>query len=562
MRMPCTITILLALAGLTLAATVEVYWDITWVDASPDGYSRPVIGINGVWPCPKLEATVGDTIIAHVNNKLGNETTGVHWHGISQKGTPEMDGPDATTQCGIPPGSSATYKFLADKPGTYWYHSHEMGQYPDGLRGPLIIHDPEDPYKGQVDEEVVLTCTDWYHSQSIPLVQAMLQPSNTQFLPPIPDSILLNEGGSNKIFIQKGKTYRLRIINFSAFASCMVHFNSHPMKVIMQDGSYITETVANQLRLVAAQRYDVLISASNSSSNYPFLFSLDINPDYHNPFLGWNYNKTGYLIGDASETPTSLDVVDVWNPADDSLFTNPTGTGPYGPLAQTITLDFTFCFDNYSIPRACFNGQPYVPQLVPSLYTAATTGDDNDNPIVYGGVNPYIAPSGQVIDIVINNLDTAIHPFHLHGHHFQVLDRPAAGAGKYSGSTANFPAHPGSKDTISVNGNSYAVLRFVADNPGVWLFHCHIEWHVEMGLTATIVEAPEQLRGRKFPEDHIELCKVQGLPYEGNAAGNTENYTDTAGMLFVNSPTYTGALYEPKATEPPAARSRIIRRRV
>lgn len=49
----------------------------------------------------------------------------------------------------------------ADAPGTYWYHSHQMGQYPDGLRGPLVVHDPEDPYKNQVDEEVILTCTDW-----------------------------------------------------------------------------------------------------------------------------------------------------------------------------------------------------------------------------------------------------------------------------------------------------------------------------------------------------------------------------------------------------------------
>lgn len=380
-----------------------------------------------------------------------------------------------------------------------------------------------------------------YHSQSIPLVQAMLQPSNTAFLPPVPDSILLNEGGSNKVTFKKGKTYRLRIINFSAFASCMVHFNSHPMKVIMQDGSYITEVTAYQLRLSAAQRYDVLITASNTDSgNYPFLFSLDINPDYHNPFLGWRYNKTGYLVTNYSKPTTSVDVVNVWNPADDSLFTNPTGASALGPLSTTITLDFAFCIDKNSIPRACFNGQAYVPQLVPSLYTAATTGQDNSDPVVYGGANAYIAPSGHVIDIVINNLDTAIHPFHLHGHQFQVLERPAAGAGTFSGSTGKFAAHPATKDTVSVNGNSYAVLRFRADNPGVWLFHCHIEWHVEMGLTATIVEAPEKLRGRKFPGDHIEICKIQGLPVEGNAAGNTVNYTDTEGMLFVNPPTYTG----------------------
>ncbi|KAK7739172.1 hypothetical protein SLS53_005808 [Cytospora paraplurivora] len=457
-----------------------------------------------------LEATVGDTIIAHVHNKLGNETTGLHWHGISQKGSQEMDGPIAGTQCPIPPGSSVTYKFL--------------GQYPDGLRGPFIIHDPDDPYKDQVDDEI-----------------EMLSPSNTDFRPPIPDSIILNEGGRNKLYFEQGKTYRLRIISFAAFGSCMIDFDSHPLEIIMQDASYITKTEATQIRLAAGQRYDVLISApSNSSANYPFLFSLDFNPDYHNPVAGWKFNATGYIVLDESEPTTSVDVVHTWDPVDDFLFTNPNDDGPLGPLATTITLDFTFCFDNYSIPRACFNGHPYVPQLVPSLYTAATTGDDNDNPVVYGGANAYVAPSGHVVDIVINNLDSAIHPFHLHGHQFQVLDRPAAGAGSFSGSTGGFPARPASRDTVSVNGNSYAVLRFRADNPGVWLFHCHIEWHVEMGLTATVVEAPDRLRGKAFPGDHIDLCKAQGLPYRGNAAGNTENYTDTDGMLFVNPPVYTG----------------------
>lgn len=69
-------TTLLALASLARAATVTYNWDITWVNAAPDGVSRPVVGINGQWPCPTIEATVGDTIVVNMNNKLGNETTG------------------------------------------------------------------------------------------------------------------------------------------------------------------------------------------------------------------------------------------------------------------------------------------------------------------------------------------------------------------------------------------------------------------------------------------------------------------------------------------------------
>ncbi|KJR81854.1 uncharacterized protein SPSK_00932 [Sporothrix schenckii 1099-18] len=100
------------LASRTLAATVTVNWDITWVNAAPDGFSRPVIGINGAWPCPTLEATAGDIIQLTINNQLGNETTGLHFHGIDQVQTPWMDGPSGVTQCPVPPGSSITYTFV------------------------------------------------------------------------------------------------------------------------------------------------------------------------------------------------------------------------------------------------------------------------------------------------------------------------------------------------------------------------------------------------------------------------------------------------------------------
>jgi iron transport multicopper oxidase len=65
-----------------------------------------------------------------------------------------------------------------NQPGTYWYHSHVGGQYPDGLRGPLIVHDPENPYADLIDEELVLTLSDWYHEQMPPLIAKFLSVTN------------------------------------------------------------------------------------------------------------------------------------------------------------------------------------------------------------------------------------------------------------------------------------------------------------------------------------------------------------------------------------------------
>ncbi|PSR91997.1 Cupredoxin [Coniella lustricola] len=560
---------LLALAGSALADTVTYDWTIDWVTASPDGFARPVIGINGQWPCPLVQVNQGDTLIVNVQNNLGNETTGIHWHGFTQKGTPEMDGAVSASQCAIAPGSSFTYQFTADYSGTYWYHSHVMGQYPDGLRGPLIVNDPADPYADLIEEDVILTISDWYHSQTIPLVQAMLSPNNTAFfIPPVPDSMILNEGGSNLIPFAKGKTYRIRLINFSALSAAFVTFGSQVMQIVAQDGRYITPADAYTIRIDAAQRYDVILTCSESDVNEPYLVALDANPDYTNPNatprpITFPYNSTGYLVVDPDGAFTeTLEVEGSFTPIDDSLFSSATETSAsLGEADQTIQIDFNFCVDANGTPQACFNGRPYVDQQVPALYTAATVGDDNTNPIVYGNVNPYILESGQTIDIIVNNYNFALHPFHLHGHHFQVLERPGTGAGPYPGFTTQSSECPAFRDTVTVYANSYAVLRFQADNPGVWLFHCHIEWHVDMGMSASMIEAPEQLRGKQFPQDHIDACKAVGQPYQGNAAGNTEDPLNTTGFVYLNPQPYLGALFDPNSvTTPQAKRARDERK--
>jgi iron transport multicopper oxidase len=81
-------------------------WNISWVSASPDGFTRPFIGINGQWPAPELLANVGDILKINAYNGLVNETTSIHFHGIFNNGTNMMDGPAMVTQCPIAPGES------------------------------------------------------------------------------------------------------------------------------------------------------------------------------------------------------------------------------------------------------------------------------------------------------------------------------------------------------------------------------------------------------------------------------------------------------------------------
>ena len=103
----------------TVAKTVTYDFKINWVTTNPDGaYDRPTIGINGQWPLPRIEATVGDRVVVNAHNDLGNRTTSLHFHGLYMNGSTQMDGPVGTSQCAIPAGSSLTYDFNVSNKNT------------------------------------------------------------------------------------------------------------------------------------------------------------------------------------------------------------------------------------------------------------------------------------------------------------------------------------------------------------------------------------------------------------------------------------------------------------
>ena len=160
--------------------------------------------------------------------------------------------------------------------GTYWYHSHLKGQYPDGLRGPLIIHDPDGPFKDQYDEEVVLTISDWYHDQMATLLPQFVSRFNPTGAEPIPGSGIWNDTTNVQVAMVPGKTYLFRLINVGAFVGHYVWFDQHTMQIIEVDGVYHEAAEADMIYIAAAQRYSVLITAKNQTdSNYAFIASMD-----------------------------------------------------------------------------------------------------------------------------------------------------------------------------------------------------------------------------------------------------------------------------------------------
>lgn len=132
----------------------------------------------------------------------------------------------------------------------------------------------------------------------------------------------------------------------------------------------------------------------------------------------------------------------------------------------------------------------------------------------------------RTVDIAINNFDDGAHPFHLHGHKFFVLTPSLKGAppatradldallrGEYSDMLAN----PVRRDTVTVAGYEWVVIRVVLDNPGIWALHCHNAWHAESGMAMQILVRGEEILKRQREGGGLlgglerEMCKREGV---------------------------------------------------
>ena len=160
--------------------------------------------------------------------------------------------------------------------GTYWYHSHSRGQYPDGMRQILTINDPENPYAGQYDEELAFTLSDWYHDQMPGLIDSFISVGNPTGAEPVPNSALMNDTQNFTLPVEPGKTYLFRLANVGAFAGQYFWIEGHSMRVVEVDGVFTEAAETDMIYLTAAQRYSVLVTAQNTTNtNFAMMGSMD-----------------------------------------------------------------------------------------------------------------------------------------------------------------------------------------------------------------------------------------------------------------------------------------------
>ncbi|XP_002528975.2 L-ascorbate oxidase [Ricinus communis] len=520
-------------------------WEVKYEYKSPDCCKKLVITINGGSPGPTILAQQNDTIIVEVKNNLLTENLAIHWHGIRQIGTPWFDGTEGVTQCPIVPGDTFKYQFVVDRPGTYLYHAHYGMQREAGLYGSIRVSLPNgqsEPFAYHYDRSIILN--DWYHKNtyeqatglaSVPFgwvgePQSLLIQGKGRFNCSTPGTKADLCNATNPecfpyvMTVVPGKTYRLRVSSLTALSALSFQIEGHNMTVVEADGHYVQPFVVKNLFIYSGETYSVLITTDKDPSRNYWMTTDVVSRDPSTPhgLAILNYYPNHHRRSPSTTPPSGP----LWNDSKPRLaqslaiksHQNYIHTPPPISHRTIVMLNTQNSVDDHvrwSINNVSFN-LPHTPYLIamkhnlthvhsqlppPTGYDFKTYNiysvPENKNATISDGV--YRLQFNTAIDIILqnaksmNNKTSETHPWHLHGHDFWVL---GYGEGKFD--MYNDPykynlVDPIMKNTVPVHPCGWTALRFQADNPGVWLFHCHIESHFFMGMGVVFEEGVERV---------------------------------------------------------------------
>ncbi|KDP44695.1 hypothetical protein JCGZ_01195 [Jatropha curcas] len=522
------------------------------------------ITVNGMFPGPTLELHNGDSLVVKVVNKARYNLT-IHWHGVRQMRTGWADGPEFVTQCPIRPGGSYTYRFTIEgQEGTLWWHAHSSWLRAT-VYGALIIYPKEGtsyPFPKPKRETPILL-GEWWDANPIDVVR---EATRTGAAPNISDAYTIN-GQPGDLYncsskdtvivpIGSGETNLLRVINAALNQPLFFTIANHKFTVVGADASYLKPFTTSVIMLGPGQTTDVLISGDQPPARY-YLAARAYQSAQNAPFdnttttaiLEYNsapcpakcltskpimpqlpaYNDTATATA-FSQSQKSLRKVEVPTKIDHSLFFT-VGLGlnncPKNFRARRCQgpngTRFTASMNNVSFvfPSSFSLLQAYK-QNIPGVFTTDFPARPPVNFDFTGNVSRslwqpvpgtklYKLKYGESVQIVLQ--DTSIvtpenHPIHLHGYDFYIV---AEGFGNFNPKTdrAKFNlVDPPMRNTAAVPVNGWAVIRFVADNPGVWLMHCHLDVHITWGLAmAFIVEdGVGELQKLESPPLDLPIC--------------------------------------------------------
>ncbi|KAJ5820066.1 hypothetical protein N7474_005657 [Penicillium riverlandense] len=523
--------------ALDTGVTREFWFDVDQLLVAPDGRPRWGIAINGSIPGPTIEADWGDTVVVHLRNLLPDSVengTSMHFHGLRQYRTNPMDGVVSVTQCPIPSGSSMTYPWRAMQYGTTWYHSLIGLQTWEGVFGGIIIHGPA---SANYDEDKgVILFSDWdintvdelwdsaQLSGSLTVDNALINGMNVFGADNRPDQT----GHRFNTTFTTGKSYRLRLGN----AACDTHFkfsiDHHTMTVIAADLVPIKPYRTTVLNIAIGQRYDVIVQADQAVVADRFWLravpqsacSMNLNAD----------NIRGIIYYDDGASDNSLPKTTAHAFEDSGQDEDASLLAPI--VSKDLDISAAEFFYNESLVvtaaktanafyRWYINGTSmHLNWSYPTLRQIQTTSQ------VLANTSTVISlpnPETWVVVAIETNLDVP-HPIRLHAHDFLII---AQGSGTYQPPEYHGLARPAGslpkRDTALLPESGYLVLAYRTDNPGAWLMHCHIGWHLEQGFALQFVEQEAAILEMLIDDDGVkqvieENCAKSDQYWKGRVA--------------------------------------------
>ncbi|CAF1097000.1 unnamed protein product [Adineta steineri] len=479
--------------------------------------SSSTVLINNQFPGPLIEAELDDILVVHVkNNLLSNEELTIHFHGMLQKQTPHMDGAAYMTQMPISSGKTFTYVFRANPAGTYFYHSHSGLQAVTAF-GPLLVHDKQKPWNlPEIPGGPLLFSDQWLTSdrltQEVGLIGSPFKWEGE------PTDLLINGQRNFVMTLRPNTKYLLRLIGATSLSTIVFGIYQHPMTVVEVDGTLIKpKPNVNSLELASGQRYAVIIETKKQSQGV-FLMETAIRWRA----LPANSSCIGVLrYGSISQIPSDLSILPRPTLANETDLLKFSFNNPYETMFSLdkmptkssnreyfllATQDLTSDGLGYrwKINNAVLDMLQLQSVTAPFLFDLYN-GNQQD---LFKNVT-YVVEQNEIVDIVIQNTVALngvceSHPFHMHGHKFWVH---SYGSGMYQKlkPTASI-SFPVLRDTQTVYATQYAYftsnrtannhrlpcgwtkIRMIVDNPGLWMFHCHIGAHSYMDMYILLKE--------------------------------------------------------------------------
>ncbi|MGB5827519.1 MAG: copper resistance system multicopper oxidase [Pseudomonas mandelii] len=499
------------------------------------GNPRTAMAINGGIPGPLLRWREGDTVTLRVRNKLKVDTS-IHWHGILLPAN--MDGVPGLSFHGIEPGGLYVYQFTVRQNGTYWYHSHSGFQEQSGVYGPLVI-DAKEPEPFQYDRDYVVMLTDWTDETAVGLMKTLKKQSDYynynkrtvgDFIHDVSErgwgatvadrtmwaemkmnpTDIADVSGATYTYLMNGQApdmnwtgvfrpgekLRLRFINGSAMSYFDVRIPGLKMTVVAADGLHIKPVSVDEFRIAVAETFDVIVEPTEAAYTL-FAQSMD---------------RTGFARGTLATKPGLLAPIPALDPR--PLVTmDDMGMGgmDHSSIGDMAGMDHSSMAgmqshpetekDNPLVDMQAMSTSPKLddPGLglrnngrrVLTYSDLRSTFEDPDgrepgrtielhltghmekfawsfNGVKFADAEPLRLKYGERVRIVLVNDTMMTHPIHLHGMWSDLEDE-----------NGEFMVR---KHTIDMPPGSRRSYRVTADALGRWAYHCHLLYHMEMGM--------------------------------------------------------------------------------